>query len=53
MTGGGFGGSAIALVDRELLDAVQGAIRAAFAEHGYTEPQFFPAVASAGARRIA
>ena len=53
MTGGGFGGSAIALVDRELLADVQNAVRAAFAEHGYTEPQFFPAVASAGARRIA
>ncbi|NUR26593.1 MAG: galactokinase [Catenulispora sp.] len=53
MTGGGFGGSAIALVDRDQLDAVQDAIRAAFAEHGYTEPQFFPAVASAGARRTA
>ena len=53
MTGGGFGGSAIALVDRDQLDAVRTAVLAAFAEHGYTEPQFFPAVASAGARRIA
>jgi len=53
MTGGGFGGSAIALVDRDQLDAVQDAVRAAFAENSYTEPQFFPAVASAGARRIA
>ncbi|NUR60432.1 MAG: galactokinase [Catenulispora sp.] len=53
MTGGGFGGSAIALVDTGLLDAVQDAVRAAFAEHGYPEPQFFPAVASAGARRTA
>jgi galactokinase len=53
MTGGGFGGSAIALVDRDSLDGVRNAVIAAFAEHGYTEPQFFPAVASAGARRIA
>ncbi|GAA1978077.1 galactokinase [Catenulispora subtropica] len=53
MTGGGFGGSAIALVDRDQLEAVQDAVRTAFAEHGYTEPQFFPAVASAGARRTA
>ncbi|MEZ0107780.1 galactokinase [Catenulispora sp. EB89] len=53
MTGGGFGGSAIALVDRDLLSDVQDAVVAAFAEHGYTEPQFFPAVASAGAHRIA
>ena len=52
MTGGGFGGSAIALVDRDLLDDVRAAVLAAFAEHGYTEPQFFPAVASAGAHRI-
>jgi galactokinase len=53
MTGGGFGGSAIALVDRAALEDVQNAILEAFAEHGYTEPQFFPAVASAGARRLA
>ena len=53
MTGGGFGGSAIALVDRDVLQDVQDAVLAAFAEHGYTEPQFFPAVASAGAHRIA
>ncbi|WP_194926380.1 galactokinase [Catenulispora pinisilvae] len=52
MTGGGFGGSAIALVDRAVLEEVRDAVRAAFAGHGYTEPQFFPAVASAGARRI-
>jgi galactokinase len=52
MTGGGFGGSAIALVDVAKLDAVQDAIRAAFAEHGFIEPAFFPAVASAGARRV-
>jgi galactokinase len=52
MTGGGFGGSAIALVDVADLAAVQDAVRAAFAEHGFTEPAFFPAVASAGARRV-
>ena len=51
MTGGGFGGSAIALVDAGALDAVRDAIRAAFAGRGYAEPAFFPAVASAGARR--
>jgi galactokinase len=52
MTGGGFGGSAIALVDLADLERVQDAVRTAFAEHGYAEPAFFPAVASAGARRL-
>ena len=52
MTGGGFGGSAIALVDVTASDTVQDAIRAAFAERGFTEPAFFPAVASAGARQV-
>ncbi|MFF9349522.1 galactokinase [Streptomyces sp. NPDC014734] len=53
MTGGGFGGSAIVLVDEARADAVAGAVRAAFAAAGHAEPGIFPAVPSAGARRLA
>ncbi|MFI9627098.1 galactokinase [Streptomyces sp. NPDC052042] len=53
MTGGGFGGSAIVLVDEASADTVAGAVTAAFAAAGYMEPGIFPAVPSAGARRLA
>jgi galactokinase len=53
MTGGGFGGSAIALIDTDRLDDVRKSVLDAFAARGFREPAFFPAVASAGARRIA
>jgi galactokinase len=39
MTGGGFGGSAIALVRRDEVDRVSGAVSAAFAERGYRAPE--------------
>jgi galactokinase len=52
MTGGGFGGAAIALSDTDRLEATQAAIRRAYAEHGFTAPAFFPAVPSAGARQV-
>ncbi|MHC5260967.1 galactokinase [Streptomyces sp. UC4497] len=51
MTGGGFGGSAIVLVESDEADTVTKAITAAFAEAGYTAPRVFPAVPSAGAHR--
>jgi galactokinase len=51
MTGGGFGGSAIALADTDRLGRVQTAVEAAYADHSFTAPRFFPAVPSAGARR--
>jgi galactokinase len=50
MTGGGFGGSAIALVPVDLVDAVQGAVQEAFADHGWKTPDFFVAEPGAGAR---
>ncbi|WP_206515491.1 galactokinase [Georgenia faecalis] len=53
MTGGGFGGSAIALVDAGTAPAVAEAVRAAFAERGFTEPAFLLAVPSAPASRLA
>ncbi|MEU7648956.1 galactokinase [Streptomyces huasconensis] len=51
MTGGGFGGSAIVLVEADDTDKVTAAVLAAFAAAGFTAPRIFPAVASAGARR--
>jgi galactokinase len=51
MTGGGFGGSAIALVRSEASDAVASAVRTAFAERGFSEPVSFPVRASSPARR--
>ena len=52
MTGGGFGGSAIALVDRERVPAVADAVAAAFAAHGFTPPAFLVATASAPGARV-
>ena len=53
MTGGGFGGAAIALVDHELVPAVTAAVEAAFAEAGFTAPHIFTVTPSEGARRDA
>ena len=52
MTGGGFGGSAIALVPDDRVGAVEQQVLAAFADQGWTEPAFLTAPPSAGARRI-
>ncbi len=49
MTGGGFGGSTIALVEADQAQAVADAIATAFAEHGFTAPEFFLALPSEGA----
>ncbi|MEV7235948.1 galactokinase [Streptomyces sp. NPDC051020] len=51
MTGGGFGGSAIVLVDEADADAVTKSVLEAFTSAGYATPGVFPAVPSAGARR--
>ncbi|WP_159570400.1 galactokinase [Curtobacterium sp. 18060] len=51
MTGGGFGGAAIALVDREARGAITEAVTAAFAAAGYREPNVFTVHAAQGARR--
>jgi galactokinase len=53
MTGGGFGGSAIALVPTDGIDTVAGAVRAAFTTAGYREPDIRSTEPSAGAERIA
>ncbi|HEY4420605.1 MAG TPA: galactokinase [Pseudonocardia sp.] len=52
MTGGGFGGSAIALVPVDRADAVASEVRAAFAEVRYREPEIRGAQPSAGAERV-
>ncbi|MFG3108436.1 galactokinase [Streptomyces tendae] len=52
MTGGGFGGSAIVLVEAGDVDAVTKAVEDAFAAAGFKAPRVFGAVPSAGARRL-
>ncbi|MER7777399.1 galactokinase [Streptomyces sp. NPDC096191] len=52
MTGGGFGGSAIVLVEAGDVDAVTKAVEEAFVTAGFTAPRVFEAVPSAGARRV-
>jgi len=51
MTGGGFGGAAIALVSSGGVSRIQVAIDGAFAEHGMRQPTMFTVTASDGARR--
>ena len=51
MTGGGFGGCVIALVDAEAGDGVTRAVTAAYAERGWEPPVVFDAVAADGAGR--
>lgn len=53
MTGGGFGGAAIALVIDGLVPVITREVLAAFAEHGYREPSIFAVHPSQGARRDA
>ncbi|WP_373557852.1 galactokinase [Microbacterium sp. SZ1] len=53
MTGGGFGGAAIALIEADAEQTVSDAVRAAFAASGFAEPTVFTVVPSAGAGRDA
>jgi galactokinase len=52
MVGGGFGGSAVVLVDADRADAVADAVRDRFEQSGYAAPRTFDVVPAAGARRI-
>ncbi|AYF79497.1 galactokinase [Nocardia yunnanensis] len=52
LTGGGFGGSVIALVDRDRIGAVLSGVREAFAANGFESPRNFTVTPSAGAHRI-
>ncbi|MCD1285863.1 MULTISPECIES: galactokinase [unclassified Brevibacterium] len=51
MTGGGFGGSAIAMVAEDRIDIVSAAVTRAFAAAGHREPHIFIVTAAAGAGR--
>jgi len=49
IVGGGFGGSAIALIKAEDISKVRDAVTAAFESHGFKRPRFFTSLPSAGA----
>jgi galactokinase len=49
MVGGGFGGSAIALVRVEDVETVRNAVSEAFSKNGFKKPRFFTSLPSAGA----
>jgi len=51
MTGGGFGGAAIALIASDAVSRLQVAIDGAFAEHGFGQPVTFTVSAADGAVR--
>ncbi|MHC9044619.1 galactokinase [Microbacterium saperdae] len=53
MTGGGFGGAAIALIEQSAVDAVSAAVEDAFAQAGFGAPHLFTVVPAAGAHRDA
>ncbi len=52
MTGGGFGGCVLALVDEDRTGSVARAVAVAYDEQGFDPPSAFVAAASAGARRL-
>ncbi|WP_432977884.1 galactokinase [Dactylosporangium sp. CA-233914] len=52
MTGGGFGGCVLALVDAERCAAVEAAVREAFAEAGFTPPDAFVVTPAEGTHKI-
>jgi galactokinase len=51
MTGGGFGGAAIALAPVDAISRIQVAVDGAFAEHGFSVPEVYPVRPSDGALR--
>ncbi|WCD93759.1 galactokinase [Microbacterium sp. nov. GSS16] len=53
MTGGGFGGAAIALVERDAVDRITDAVTRAFADAGFGAPHVFTVHPSGGPRRDA
>jgi len=52
MVGGGFGGSAVVLVDADRADEVGEAVRSRFDTSGFAAPRTFDVVPAAGARRL-
>jgi galactokinase len=53
MTGGGFGGAAIALIDSSKVADLKAAVTEAFKARGFAKPELFSVLADAGARREA
>ncbi|MFT4234245.1 MAG: galactokinase, partial [Microbacterium sp.] len=53
MTGGGFGGAAIALVEKDAVEPTVQAVEKAFASRGFAAPGCFTVTPSEGARRDA
>ncbi|MFB9658340.1 galactokinase [Glycomyces mayteni] len=53
MTGGGFGGSAIALVEADAIAKIEDAVTGAAAQAGLPAPRIFTARAAQGAHRVA
>jgi galactokinase len=51
MTGGGFGGCTVTLVEESAVPRVEAAIKAAFRSRGFREPELFATTACEGARR--
>jgi len=51
MTGGGFGGAAIALIETEKIAGLESAVQAEFESRGYLKPELFSVIADDGARR--
>jgi galactokinase len=51
MTGGGFGGAAIAIIDQSKMPLLTEHCKAVFAKKGFAEPNIFAVAASDGARR--
>ncbi len=49
MVGGGFGGSAIALINADDVQKTKETVTAAFESHGFKKPRFFTSLPSAGA----
>ncbi|WP_433609654.1 galactokinase [Dactylosporangium sp. CA-139114] len=52
MTGGGFGGCVLALVDAERCEAVEAAVRGAFADAGFAPPDAFVVTPAEGTHKI-
>ena len=53
MTGGGFGGAAIALIDSSKVADLKASVTEAFKARGFAKPELFSVLADAGARREA
>ncbi len=52
MTGGGFGGSVIALLESDQVEAATTAVQVAYRQHEFTEPGTFTVRPSGGAQRV-